>query len=173
MNDSDRSVESMDFAMRRRFVWEEVNVDEKLLTEAFWNGRRKFFQPLAADDTVLKKVNAQITLGILDFNRLCLHDPNLDLGPGYDIAHGQFTGIRQEALLEELKPGTEYQNSNANWIAEQIMNWVWKYRVQPLLREYLRSDPDKKPEDYRKYWHPVAPPVKTAPEGSADGGPAA
>ena len=28
MNDIDRSVESMDFAMRRRFAWEEVKANE-------------------------------------------------------------------------------------------------------------------------------------------------
>lgn len=28
MNDIDRSVESMDFAMRRRFAWQEVKAEE-------------------------------------------------------------------------------------------------------------------------------------------------
>ncbi|MDD2961104.1 MAG: AAA family ATPase [Muribaculaceae bacterium] len=36
MNDIDRSVESMDFAMRRRFAWHEVTADESTL---MWNGQ--------------------------------------------------------------------------------------------------------------------------------------
>ena len=31
MNDIDRSVESMDFAMRRRFAWEEVTAEESII----------------------------------------------------------------------------------------------------------------------------------------------
>ena len=31
MNDIDRSVESMDFALRRRFIWKEVEVTRDLL----------------------------------------------------------------------------------------------------------------------------------------------
>ena len=31
MNDIDRSVESMDFAMRRRFAWEEVTAEESMI----------------------------------------------------------------------------------------------------------------------------------------------
>ena len=30
MNDIDRSVESMDFAMRRRFAWKEITTDERM-----------------------------------------------------------------------------------------------------------------------------------------------
>ncbi len=35
MNDIDRSVESMDFAIRRRFTWKEIKADERL---DMWNG---------------------------------------------------------------------------------------------------------------------------------------
>jgi hypothetical protein len=36
MNDIDRSVESMDFAMRRRFAWKEIDVEER---KSMWNGK--------------------------------------------------------------------------------------------------------------------------------------
>lgn len=38
MNDIDRSVESMDFALRRRFVWREITVeeDETKLAKLLW-----------------------------------------------------------------------------------------------------------------------------------------
>ena len=35
MNDIDRSVESMDFAMRRRFAWQEVNALDRI---SMWDG---------------------------------------------------------------------------------------------------------------------------------------
>ncbi len=36
MNDIDRSVESMDFAMRRRFSWKEVRAEDRI---SMWNGQ--------------------------------------------------------------------------------------------------------------------------------------
>jgi len=36
MNDIDRSIESMDFAMRRRFAWQEIKTEDRI---SMWNGK--------------------------------------------------------------------------------------------------------------------------------------
>lgn len=152
MNDIDRSVESMDFAMRRRFVWEEVEVKENLLLEAFENGA--FFSRLVDDEEILPKVNNLVAGGILAFNQATLRKHGF--GSGYDIAHGQFTGIQKDALraLDESGGGElpAYQGDNAGWVAEHIMRWVWRYRVKPLLREYLRAKPEVDVDQLEQYW---------------------
>jgi len=59
MNDIDRSVESLDFALRRRFGWREVSQEESLsiidkkITDSKWN---------AAAKKIMAAVNRQIIL---------------------------------------------------------------------------------------------------------------
>lgn len=169
MNDIDRSVESMDFAMRRRFVWEEVEVTEKLLLEAFENGA--FFSRLAGDDEeVLAQVNELVAGGISFFNKTALRANGF--GSGYDIAHGQFTGIREDALraLDESGGGkiSEYDATDAKSVADHIMEWVWRYRVKPLLREYLRAKPEVDVDQLAKDWKARPLPKKNAETRAAD-----
>ena len=168
MNDIDRSVESMDFAMRRRFVWEEVEVKGSLLLEAFENGA--FFSRLADDEETLSKVNNLVAGGILAFNQTTLRRHGF--GSGYDIAHGQFTGIQRDALraLDASDDGElpAYQGDNANWVAGHIMEWVWRYRVRPLLREYLRAKPEIDVDELKPYWKARGLPSDNAKAGAGD-----
>lgn len=113
MNDIDRSVESMDFAMRRRFVWEEVRVDEELLVSAFGSGNFGEFI----------KANAKELAGRICRFNLCLQEKKYGLSSDYDISQGQFSGISAK----------EFESVDA------LMKWVWDYRVKPLLKEYLRG----------------------------------
>jgi 5-methylcytosine-specific restriction protein B len=55
MNDIDRSVESMDFAMRRRFAWKEVTAEERM---SMWDGQIDDWKEEAI--TRLKKLNEKI-----------------------------------------------------------------------------------------------------------------
>lgn len=121
MNDIDRSVESIDFAMRRRFVWLEVKVTKELLASAFQSGN--------FGDLVKKKAK-KLAKRVVDFNEV-LHDPqkyNLSeacqLSSDYDIAQGQFSGVK----------GRDFDD-NINL----LMEWVWDYRVSQLIREYMRG----------------------------------
>ena len=186
----------MDFAMRRRFIWEEVQVTPKLLEEAFQNGKNFFrglIQTLIKDETdyevddeaslelteqLLKEVNSLVVQRILKFNGplsvsgkdheklpMCLR--KLDFGPGYDIAHGQFTGIRLESLwaLDKAPIYVEKDvKATARNIAQRIMLWVWLYRVQPLLREYLRGKPnaDELLDELKAVWLNINPPSTAA-----------
>lgn len=125
MNDIDRSVESMDFALRRRFVFMELGVTEENLEQAFQSKKMGFesriAKLLAADVAALNKTIEQ-------------KGKDYGLGPDYFISAGQFSGL-------------PVKKDNLN----DVKNFVWKFRIEPLLREYLRGegDVDKFIEDCR------------------------
>lgn len=116
MNDIDRSVESMDFALRRRFVFEEFFVDFDNLMTAFVSPSFKFSYDLA-------KSLASSTCMLNKY--LHIHGEQYGLNSHYDISQGQFSDV------------------NPNMVAEgpaQVKDYVWNYRVKSLLREYLRGE---------------------------------
>lgn len=133
MNDIDRSVESMDFALRRRFVWEEVKVDVDLLLDVF--EEPTFFDGRGLDTEFLAR-------HIVRFNDAMKAQVKY-LNSGYDISQGQFSDI----------PDSEKTNMDA------ILNWVWTYRVESLLKEYMRGDREsaRHLEELHKVWFDCAP----------------
>lgn len=114
MNDIDRSVESMDFALRRRFVFREVKVEDDLLTEAFQSG----------NFGALLKENAEyIAKRIMELNKIIRDNGKaFGLNEQYDISQGQFASLPEKETLQEL------------------LNFVWEYRIESLLREYVRGE---------------------------------
>ena len=120
MNDIDRSVESMDFALRRRFVWHEVEVTEALLIEAFQSS--SFPLLVQKNAGVLAKRVVNMNAVIRKHDGLSRH---------YDIAQGQFSlPAGQEETLDAL------------------LDSVWKYRIRFLLEEYVRGERDKDVNDF-------------------------
>lgn len=128
MNDIDRSVESMDFALRRRFVWKEVIVNEELLKGAF--DSQRFFAGKGID-------TQEISKRVVAFNNK-MHQQIPYLNRNYDISQGQFANMPDNKKSD----------------VKTIMEWVWKYRVESLLREYLRGDSqiEKYIDDLKKQW---------------------
>ena len=168
MNDIDRSVESMDFALRRRFTWLAVDVTDDLLKKAFMNG--EFFD----DVKVIKdKIAESLAKRVVAFNTL-LHNKEYGLNKDYDISQGQFGGIPKSkfeatmAELEKLEGKDESEQNNvkndeANKCVRIIVEWVWDYRVKSLLREYLRgsvSDMETELEKLKTAWKDPKLPVK-------------
>lgn len=122
MNDIDRSVESMDFALRRRFVFCEIEVEETLLIKAFQSGNfgellQKNAKKIAEQINALNKVIYNNEEGEED-----KEGKELGLNKQYNISQGQFTGLPEEKNFDELR------------------EFVWKYRLEPLLREYVRGE---------------------------------
>jgi 5-methylcytosine-specific restriction endonuclease McrBC GTP-binding regulatory subunit McrB len=119
MNDIDRSVESMDFALRRRFVWKEIKVTEDLLKDAI---------PLVLEG-ILDKENSEaknIVSGICKLNETIKDEGSkYGLNEQYFISQGQFANL-------------PFENTDEN----TVMEFVWKYRIEPLLREYVRGERD-------------------------------
>jgi len=71
MNDIDRSVESMDFAMRRRFAWKEVKAEDRI---SMWNGSIDIWK-----DDALKRMNS-LNKAIESIQGLC---SSYHIGPAY------------------------------------------------------------------------------------------
>lgn len=114
MNDIDRSVESMDFALRRRFIWHEVRVEKDLLKAAFESG----------NFGVILQENAEEAAQLVSrLNTIIENSASLGLNRHYDISQGQFS-----------LPVPEADTLNA------LMLFVWKYRIEPLLQEYVRGE---------------------------------
>ncbi|MDT0651326.1 MULTISPECIES: McrB family protein [Flavobacteriaceae] len=111
MNTIDRSVESFDFALRRRFRWEEVQPDTSILryhlTENTDKPHFKNWSDLAKN---LENLNDNIRNQEL-------------LGKDYCIGH---------AYLWNL-------NYAENSSVSEVRKAVWEDNIQPLLQEYLRG----------------------------------
>lgn len=116
MNTIDRSVESFDFALRRRFRWEEVKPDMELLRYHLASankGKYKHWTSLADN---LGNLNSQIV------------DQPL-LGHDYQIGHAYLMNLKYDTSL----------------MVAEVRELVWDDCIRPLLQEYLRGT-DKEAE---------------------------
>lgn len=101
MNDIDRSVESFDFAMRRRFTWIEITAQESASN-------------MNLPQEILNKMNSiNDKISTIDV-----------LGSAFHIGGAYF-------LDANGKPRTD-------------LDKVYEFRIEPLLKEYLRGLPDSK-----------------------------
>ena len=115
MNDIDRSVESMDFAMRRRFAFEEVTAKES-------------YQYMIAESNVFsddEKEEIKKRMFALN-NAIC--KPELRLGEAYQ---------RGAAYFRKYLYYKEYG-------MEQAFAMLWDYHLKGLLFEYLRGNQNAK-----------------------------
>ncbi|MFA5575631.1 MAG: AAA family ATPase [Brumimicrobium sp.] len=99
MNDIDRSVDSFDFAMRRRFTWLEITAEESA---------NNMNLPQEAKSR-LNNLNEQIS-------------KTDGLNSSYHIGGAYF-------LDSNGNPSLDYEN-------------IWRLRIEPLLKEYIRGMPD-------------------------------
>ncbi len=132
MNDIDRSVESMDLALRRRFLWLDVEVTEDLLTASL-------FKILGSElggkvDQTIAKILSFAVMSMNEF--LCSEQYSFyDLNKDYYISQGQFTGL----------PDRSYAKLNAPFRDADLLGFLqdaWNLRIRGLLKEYVRGEPD-------------------------------
>lgn len=110
MNDIDRGVESMDFAIRRRFTWIEVKPKD---TQDMLNSLDEKIEAIAKMDA-LNAVVSKI------------------IGPAYQIGAAYFMKLpKLKEIIGSLNDDTLKDEFDA----------LWKYHLEPLLREYLRGEP--------------------------------
>ena len=115
MNDIDRSVESMDFAMRRRFAFEKVTAEES-------------YQNMIAESNEFsddEKEEIKKRMFALN-NAIC--KPELRLGEAYQIGAAYF---RKYLYYKEYE-------------MEQAFAMLWDYHLKGLLFEYLRGNQNAK-----------------------------
>lgn len=118
MNDIDRSVESMDFAMRRRFAWKEITVEETqsmLDDEGAW----EYDKP---DPAVLDEIKARMDN---------LNDAIIDKYHEDDYSSKERIGLSKA-----------YQIGASYFLKYRLYNdfeALWNNHLRSLLYEYLRG----------------------------------
>lgn len=132
MNDIDRSVESMDFALRRRFEWIEFEVTEATLKRAFALG--EFTDAMKANAGDLAKAVDKLNETITE------EGEKFGLTKQHYISQGQFAN-----LPNKIAKGLSGSNA-----LDAIKEYAWKYRIKPLLKEYLRGEEQEAIDDFLK-----------------------
>jgi len=114
MNDIDRSVESIDFALRRRFAWHEIRADESQF------------------DIVMQDVfTDEIGLEIKQQARV-----------RYSSLNGKIE--KTDGLNRSYQIGPAYFRKLRNYVNSDGVDWdaFWNHHLETLIREYVRGMPD-------------------------------
>jgi 5-methylcytosine-specific restriction protein B len=126
MNEIDFSLERLDFALRRRFVWLPVLFDK----EALYQILEKRFSDLNLkfkDDDLEEFVNRCSAL-----NDYISYTRKEELGEKYQIGHAFFTDIAD--ILYQQKALSEY---NVGLLKKKTVSVLWEISIGQLLDAYL------------------------------------
>ena len=118
MNTIDRSVESFDFALRRRFGWKLVEPDAGVL-KIYLAQHQKWIG--FEDREMLVEYWSRL-------NEAISNHPSL--GPDYRIGHAYLMGLK-------------YSREQLNGKVSNLRRAIWNDAVRPLLEEYLRGVADR------------------------------
>lgn len=125
MNTADRSIASVDIALRRRFRFVEMMPKPELLIDKNDNYEITV-RNSKNDKTELYKINLQVLLKTLNERISYLLDPD------HQIGHSYFLNLLKD------------ENGNKkDYILESDLKDVFKYEILPLLNEYFYDDWDK------------------------------
>ena len=118
MNDIDKSVDSFDFAMRRRFGWAEIEVDRPLLTETL---KTMLCKDLKGDAKKTKVEEIETLAGcIVEMNEVLTSEKYKKAG----LTKAYYIG---PAVFKSYTFTKDSRNS------------IFKNSIAPLLREYVRG----------------------------------
>lgn len=112
MNDIDRSVESMDFAFRRRFTFYEITAQDS--KSMLWDAGNY-------NSTVLENAMDRINNELIK--------PEYGLSEAYQIGASYFNKIKRSNCAKNY----DYKNE---------LEDLWEYQIKGLLFEYLRGKPN-------------------------------
>lgn len=115
MNDIDRSIDSFDLALRRRFIWERMDCKYEVIS----------------DDDKFKEVDEK---DLEKYIKICENLNNfiantLSLGKSYEIGHSYFMNIEIPT-----------KGQNANKITQSNVEALFNKKLKPLIEEYLRGE---------------------------------
>ncbi len=112
MNNIDRSVDSFDFTLRRRFMWEEVKPHYDVITSVL------------SQHGIKKDIIDSLKKSLRDLNQK-IEKEDL-LGKDYRIGHSYILELRKMR-------NDRFETSN------EAKEFLWKDFIKPLLEEYLRG----------------------------------
>jgi len=114
MNEIDRSVEFFDFALRRRFVWEEMNANDDM---------KKVLESMLKETNIRHKCD-DLTNGAKEFNEKVISN-EFKLSRQYHIGPTYFGNIKDYCSNED-----DYA---------QGLKSLFEKHIEPLLKEYARG----------------------------------
>lgn len=125
MNDIDRSVESMDFAFRRRFSWIEVKASDTVdMLDPKYDDNGELIAGLEknlAEEAKRRMENLNAAISKID-----------DLNDAYHIGASYFLKL-----------------NNYDGSQEKRFESLWEYHIKGILQEYLRGNPNGKLDDLK------------------------
>jgi len=115
MNDIDRSIDSFDLALRRRFIWERMDCKYEVIL----------------NDDKFQEVDEE---NLKEYKTICenLNDfiaNTLGLGKSYEIGHSYFMDIK-----------IPIKGQNKNKITPNNVQSLFNKKLKPLIEEYLRGE---------------------------------
>ncbi len=143
MNDIDRSVESMDFAFRRRFAWREVDPRENL--EMLKEDNLELAHVIEPDPTKQEELSDKEQQKLVD---------KLKAASFYEVVTAYCNNLNR-AIRNEASLGAKYQIGPSYYLKtlnffdftgdigeeqlQEALEQVWRLHLEPLLKEYLRG----------------------------------
>ena len=143
MNDIDRSVESMDFAFRRRFAWREVDPCETL--EMLKEDNLELAHVIEPDPTKQEELSDKEQQKLVD---------KLKAASFYEVVTAYCNNLNR-AISNEVSLGAKYQIGPSYYLKtlnfldlwsdigeeqlQEALEQVWRLHLEPVLREYLRG----------------------------------
>lgn len=131
MNDIDRSVETFDFALRRRFQWIDIKANDVMASTL-----RQIFDNRSSNET---RINGQKIDELI--NRIKAMNGIISLkdqGGRFGLNEAFHIG---PAYFKEFGLPKNESNNNDDTIGYKE---IWQGRIEPILREYVRGrDPQK------------------------------
>ena len=133
MNDIDRSVESIDFAMRRRFRFINVDATTEMRTGLegmLLKNQNENENAQNEEDRTDKRIVNQLVESVNKFNEVI----KKHFSEAYQIGHGYFKNFGK--YYNTAKTNKEAESDPA--LVEAKRN-IWNYSLKPLLEEYMRG----------------------------------
>ena len=124
MNDVDKSIDTFDLALRRRFVWIRKDFDESVIRQHFLEMGVKN-ENVDAYINKCKLLNYFIT-GEKYGNENITQAESLNLGKTFEIGHAIFMNV-------------DNRYTYGSSIRNDAYPTLWSQRLEPTLREYFRS----------------------------------
>jgi len=127
MNDVDRSIDSFDIALRRRFFWYRMDCDYNVVfneLEHYFFNIGEFGSGNIPESGYLK--------ACYDLNQFITskNDNSLGLGKLYELGHDYFLKIRNHTK----------QSDDKDNIDNKDLKSLFEFSIEPLLIEYLRTE---------------------------------
>jgi 5-methylcytosine-specific restriction protein B len=137
MNEIDQSVETLDFALRRRFLWRECRFDREALLEIIRERWDQVSDPRFTFEDALPQLE-QFADNAVRLNAVIASVD--DLGEPYEIGHSHFADITQFLSLWLTGRSKTYATTplwGHKGQARPPITDLWARSLKPLLEQYL------------------------------------